>query len=145
MNRAILFASLLCATGAASAGDFQLWTLAGKGGEVVLAVSFIGDGVTQDAQLDLAVPAGYRVVSHATKAAGSVCASFPSDSKIRIVPPSGEGQPLPSTLMEVCTFKLVAEKGAMAGAPAFEVVFKECAAPTGETNCGLQSPDLSEK
>ena len=80
--------------GAASAGDFQTWTLAGKGGEVVLAVSFIGDGVTQDAQLDLAVPAGYRVVSNTTKAAGSVCASFASESKIRVVPPSGAGHDL---------------------------------------------------
>lgn len=145
MKRAMVFAALMIAAGVSNAGDFQTWTYAGKGGNVVLAVSFIGDGVTQDAQLDLRIPEGYRVTGSATKAAGSVCASFADKGIIRAVPPSGAGKPLESTMMDVCTFNLVAAKGAVASAPTFEVAFKECAAPSGEMNCGVQSPDVSEK
>ena len=131
--------------GAATAADFQVWTYAGKGGrDAVLAVSFIGDGATQEAQLDLRIPAGFRVAESAVKSAASVCAASGEKGLIRAVPPSGEGKPLPSGLIDVCTFKLVGT-GEKVGAPKIEVAFKECGDASGARACGVQTPDVSER
>jgi hypothetical protein len=132
--------------GAATAADFQVWTYADKGGRgAVLAVSFIGDGATQEAQIDLRIPEGFRVDGSAVKTAGSVCAASAEKGLIRAVPPSGEGKPLPSGMMEVCTFKLVSTGEKAVGKPKIEVAFKECADSAGERACGVQTPDMSER
>lgn len=147
MKRTLMvLAGSLFLAGAASAADFQVWTYADKGGrDVVVAVSFIGDGVTQDAQIDLRIPAGFRVSDSAVKTAGSVCAASGEKGLIRAVPPSGEGKPLSSGMMEVCTFKLSSTGEKAAGVPKVEVAFKECGGPAGESACGVQTPDMSEK
>lgn len=144
LSSMFLAASMLVA-GAASAADFQVWTTAGKGGDVVLAVSFIGDGATQDAQIDLKIPAGYRVAASEMKSAGSVCAASSEKGLIRALPPSGNGKPLPSGIMDVCTFKLSSTGEKPAGLPTFEVAFKECGAASGERTCGVQTPEASVK
>ena len=131
--------------GAASAADFQVWSYADKGGrDVVLAVSFIGDGKTEEAQIDLRIPQGFRVAGSVVKTAGSVCAASGEKGLIRAVPPSGEGKPLPSGMMEVCTFKLTGT-GEKVGAPKFEVASKECGNVSGSLACGVQMPDTSER
>ena len=145
LNSIVLAASMLVA-GAASAADFQVWTYADKGGrDMVLAVSFIGDGATQDAQIDLNIPTGYRVAGSVVKAAGSVCAASGEKGLIRVVPPSGEGKPLPSAMMEVCTFKLTSTGEKSAGVPKVEVAFKECGDAAGSRTCNVQTPDTSER
>jgi hypothetical protein len=146
MKRILMFlAGSAFFAGAATAADFQVWTYADKGGRgAVLAVSFIGDGATQEAQIDLKIPAGFRITESVVKTAGSVCAASAEKGLIRAVPPSGEGKPLPSGMMDVCTFKL-ASTGEKVGAPKVEVAFKECADASGERACGVQTPDVSER
>jgi len=140
-----LAASLLVA-GAATAGDFQVWTYADKAGrDATLAVSFIGDGKTEEAQLDLKIPAGFRVTGSAIKTAGSVCVASGEKGIIRAVPPSGEGKPLPAGMMDVCTFKLASTGDKPAGVPKFEVAFKECGGTAGDVACGVQTPETSER
>lgn len=141
----VLLAGSMLFAGAASAADFQVWTAAGKGGDVNLTVSFIGDGATQDAQIDLRIPTGYRVAGSEVKAAGSVCAASGEKGLIRAVPPSGDGKALPSGMMDVCTFKLASTGEKPAGVPVFEVAFKECAGAAGDRTCGVQMPETSTK
>lgn len=144
-NLLIAVASMLVA-GSVSAADFQVWTYADKGGrDAVVSVSFIGDGQTQDAQIDLKIPDGYRVSGSSTKTAGSVCAASAEKALLRAVPPSGDGKPLASAMMDVCTFKLTATGEKAVGKPQIEVAFKECGGAAGATACGIQTPDVSEK
>jgi len=105
----------------ATAGKFEVWTQASGSGSVAL-VSYQGDGTSQEAQLDMTYPAGMKV-SAQTKVAGSVCAVFPSENKIRIVPPSGAGTALSSNAIDYCSFSF---KGAGADAPELKKVFSEC-------------------
>lgn len=147
MKRTLMvLATSMFAIGSVSAADFQVWTQADKSGRnVLLSVSFIGDGVTQDAQIDLRIPAGFNVSESSVKMAGSVCAAFGDKGMIRAVPPSGAGKPLPSGLSDVCTFKLTSTGQKPAGVPQIEVAFKECGDPSGERSCGVQMPDVSER
>lgn len=146
MKRVLMLAvASILATGTAFAGDFQVWTYADKNGrDAVVSVSFVGDGQTQDAQIDLKIPEGYRVVGSSTKVAGSVCAASAEKGLLRAVPPSGEGKALPSSMMDVCSFKLSATGEKASGKPKIEVAFKECVGAS-EASCGVQTPDVSER
>jgi len=147
MKRTLMvLATTMFAAGSVSAADFQVWTQGDKGGRnVALTVSFIGDGATQEAQLDLRIPAGFRVAESSVKMAGSVCVGLADKGLIRAVPPSGAGKPLPSALTDVCTFKLTSTGEKLAGVPQIEVAFKECGDPAGERTCSVQTPDLSQR
>ena len=147
MKRTLMvLATAMLANGSVSAADFQVWSQADKSGrDVLLSVSFIGDGATQEAQLDLRIPAGFRVADSVVKTAGSVCVGLGEKGLIRAVPPSGAGKPLPSGLMDVCSFKLISTGEKPAGAPKIEVAFKECGDTTGARSCGVQTPDMAER
>ena len=134
------------ACSAASAGQFNVWTYeSGKRNNVT--VSFAGDGVAQDAQLDLAIPAGYEFVEAKALVAGSVCAGSNEAGMLRAVPPSGAGQALPSAETDYCSF-VIAAKGGIKPAGQGSVELKprltECAG-AGSASCRVEVVDVSER
>lgn len=136
MKNFTFLAAALLISSTASAGSFESWTMADKkAGAVTVVVSFQGDGVTQDAGVDLGIPEGYIVTKSVIKVAGSVCMS--TDKFMRVVPPSGAGEALPKAAVDYCSFALRAKKGAVVSQSINLVpVFTECAAPTGIQSCG---------
>jgi len=114
-----------------------------KSNRTTLVVSFTGDGATQEAQLDLEVPAGLVLAKAIVKVAGSVCAGVPGN-KIRIVPPSGAGEALPSRAIDYCSFSFKSSLSVMAKAkPQFKVTFQECATTTKAEACSYQASDVT--
>ena len=76
----------------AQAGKFEVWSdESGKAGQTIAVVSFAGDGVTQDAQLDMTYAENLQFVSASVKVPGSVCVVFQDQRLMRVVPPSGAG------------------------------------------------------
>lgn len=135
MKKFAIAAAALLVSGSVFAGSFESWTMADKKGGVTVVVSFQGDGVTQDAGVDLAIPEGYTVGKSVVKVAGSICMS--TEKFMRVVPPSGAGEALPKGAVDYCSFSLRAKKGAVAAGPVvLTPVFTECAAPTGIQSCG---------
>ncbi len=130
--------------GSATAGSFETYSLAdGKSKRVTVVVSFTGDGVTEDSQVDLDIPKGLVLVNASAKVAGSVCVGI-ADNKIRVVPPSGAGKALPSVATDYCSFSFRAEKSAQIGQVAFKPSFTECAAPSGAQSCAHQDADVTQ-
>lgn len=101
-----LLSLALCA-GGVSAGTFSYPnTIVVPGAPTeTLTISFAGDGDTQDAGIDLNLPANVTASAPAVLVAGSVCGVVDADT-IRIVPPSGAGTPLTSTPTAYCSFQL---------------------------------------
>ena len=127
----------------AHAGQFQVWSYDTGKGQTHVEVSFAGDGITQDAQLDLAIPAGYKLVSAKSLVDGSVCVASDEASLMRAVPPSGAGEPLTSNEVNYCRF--VFAKGAVAkGKLTFEPKLTECAG-IGAAACQVDFQDVSDK
>jgi hypothetical protein len=140
-------ALLLAASFGANAGSFEIWSDVDKAsGQTIAVVSFSGDGVTQDAQADFTYGDGLEFVAANTKVAGSICVGFAKDRSIRIVPPSGAGQALPSKATDYCSFSFKSKRGGVIAKGAkFSTKFQECAAPSGTSSCSVESLDLSEK
>lgn len=135
---------LVCSS--ASAGQFNVWTY-NSGDRGMVTVSFAGDEISQDAQLDLAIPAGYEFVEAKTLVAGSVCAGSTKDRLLRAVPPSGAGSPLASAETDYCSFVLRAKGGIKpAGGSPVQLTprLTECAGAS-DTTCQVEVMDVSEK
>lgn len=142
--KTILAASALLVSGFATAGKFETWSdLDGKG-NIVVVVSFAGDGATQDAQVDFKYPADWSLLKAVPKVAGSVCVVNSEKGFVRVVPPSGAGKALTSKQTDYCSFmfKSTAKTTNIAG---LEQVFTECAASTGSKACDADFVNLSEK
>jgi hypothetical protein len=102
-----------------------------QGGTVNVAFQFAGDGVTQEAQLDLNYNnTVFTTVVPTVVVAGSVCAVNPTPPFIRIIPPSGAGNPLTSTATTYCSFAFTAAPAAPAANYDFTVRFIECDGPS---------------
>ena len=146
MNRfaSFVIGSLLL-SGTASAADFQVWTYAAKGSDLIVSVSFMGDGKTQEAMIDLAIPAGYRIVDSAVKMSGSVCAASAEKGLMRVVPPSGEDKALGKSMTDVCSFRLASTGEKIGGTPNIDVAFSECFGGGAAATCNVQSTDVSQK
>jgi hypothetical protein len=142
--RALLAAGVaLTMAGVANAGSFEVAADTGaKADQYVAIVSFTGDGVTQDAQLDLTYSADLEFVQARSLVAGSVCAGFAKTSMVRAVPPSGAGSALPSKTTGYCSFSFRSKAGAVKG-DKLTVAFQECASPSGTGNCSVEKLDLS--
>ncbi len=133
----------------AVAGGFNVWTYSDDKAGSQVVVSFSGDGVTQDAQLDMSVAKGVVAASSKVLVPGSVCAISPAGDKIRAVPPSGAGSPLTSKETDYCSFVLKPAKGFArmggAGAELLKVELNECAG-AGASSCGgVEVMELSER
>ena len=106
-----------------------------QGGTVNVNFLFAGDGVTQEAQLDLTYNASvFTTVVPTVVVPGSTCGVNAMSQFIRIIPPSGAGNPLTSTATAYCSFAFTA---APAAAPAnydFTTLFIECDGPTCTRN-----------
>ena len=135
MKKFAILAAALMVSGTALAGSFESWTMADKkGGAVTVVVSFQGDGVTQDAGVDLEIPAGYTVAKASVKVPGTICMS--NDKMMRVVPPSGAGVALSKSAVDYCSFALRAQKGAVVSEKlVLKPIFTECAAPAGIQQC----------
>lgn len=134
----------LFAVSSAFAGSFETYSLSDtKSKRVTVVVSFAGDGVTQDSQVDLDYPAGLTLVKATAKVAGSVCVGI-AGNKIRVVPPSGAGKALPSAATDYCSFSFAAQKGLQTSNFSFKPSFTECAAPGGVQSCSHQDQDVTQ-
>jgi len=137
-------ALVIFGAGSAVAGSFETYSLGdAKSKRVTVVVSFAGDGVTQDSQVDLDVPQGLVLMNAQAKVAGSVCVGIPGN-KVRVVPPSGAGKALPSAATDYCSFSFRAEKSAQVGKVSFKPSFTECAAPNGAQSCAHQDADVTQ-
>lgn len=123
------------------AGEFNVWTFEAGKGQVHVEVSFAGDGVTQDAQLDAAIPSGYSLVEAKVLVPGSVCVGSTEHSLVRAVPPSGAGKALTSKDVNYCRF-VFARGAAAKGKLTFEPKLTECAGQ-GAAACGVNIQDVS--
>ena len=129
----------------AQAGKFEVWSdESGKAGQTIAVVSFAGDGVTQDAQLDMTYAENLQFVSASVKVPGSVCVVFQDQRLMRVVPPSGAGQALSAKSVDYCSFSFKSTGAPSKGAK-FSTKFQECAAPSGASSCSTDALDLSEK
>ena len=129
----------------ASAGQFNVWTYQ-SGGNHIVKVSFAGDQASQDAQLDLAIPAGFEVAEAKALVNGSVCAGSAESGILRAVPPSGAGKALPSAETDYCSFVLKAKGGikpAGKGPVELKARLTECAG-AGNPTCSVDVVDVSE-
>lgn len=129
---------------AASAGQFEVWTGHDKGRTVTVLVTFQGDGITEDAQLDLGFDESVEFVSAKTIVDGSVCVLMKNKRAVRIVPPTGGGTPLTSKPVEYCSFLFRANNSKANAAAAFRSEFIECASPTGMHGCEYRVMDVSD-
>lgn len=98
---------LLVGAGGVSAGtfDFNNTIVVPGGAAETLDIFFAGDGDTQDAGIDLDVPANVTINGGVALVAGSICSNFDADT-IRVTPPSGAGTPLTSTRTAYCRFNV---------------------------------------
>lgn len=129
------------------AGGFNVWTYEASKAETQLVVSFAGDGVTQDAQLDLGVAKGFAAAAAKVLVPGSVCAISPAGDKIRAVPPSGAGKALSSSDVDYCSFSVKPVGGMrpmLKSGELLSVEFNECAG-AGKASCSSDITDLSER
>ena len=136
----------------AMAGEFNVWTYSKNNVQHSVVVSFSGNGVDQEAMVDLVVPKNVTLVKAETLVPGSVCVGLDNNSYIRAVPPSGAGSPLPSSDTDYCRFTFQANKSARADRTArtsklvLKQKFIECSSPGSEiVGCGLGVYDVSEK
>jgi hypothetical protein len=135
--------ALAVASFSAQAGQFHVWSYDTGKGQTHVEVSFAGDGVTQDAQIDLAMPAGYKLVSAKNLVEGSVCVASEEAKLIRAVPPSGAGKALASNDTNYCRF-VFARGPSVKGKLTFEPKLTECAG-SGAAECQVEFQDVSEK
>ncbi|GIX34163.1 MAG: hypothetical protein KatS3mg125_2119 [Lysobacterales bacterium] len=140
--------SLAIFAGGAQAGTFSTNTNpitvpSTSGGTVTVQYLFAGDGVTEDAQLDICYnPSIITGVTPTVLVPGSVCAdqvsaapcAAPNTRRLRIIPPSGGGTPLTSTPTAYCQFALTIAPGGP-DVNAFVEEFIECAHPLGFMPC----------
>ena len=138
----VMTAGLALAAAPAFAGNFEIWTDSSAKGGVTMLVSFAGDGLTEDAQVDFNYPTNLKFVRADVKVPGSICAAFPSENKVRVVPPSGAGTPLSTAATDYCSFSF---SGKGAAAAKFKPSFVECAAPTGSSKCNADVNEVSAK
>lgn len=134
---------LAFAVGTAEAGEFGVWTYATSKGVTLVDVSFAGDGVTQEAQVDLSLPAGVRVVQAKSLVDGAVCSASTEAGMARAVPPSGAGAALPSEDVVYCRFHVVGLAFSKVS-PALQSKFSEC---VGAANvpCTVSVRDVSDR
>lgn len=137
-----LLAAAALFSSASSAGNFNVWTYNTEKNQTHVEISFAGDGITQEAQLDLSVPAGFRLVEAKSLVSGSVCAGSEKAGLLRAVPPSGEGKPLTSKETNYCRFVL-ARLAKASGPLTFDSKLTECVG-AGATSCSFQVQDVSE-
>ena len=131
----------------AVAGEFNTWTYnKGKSTQHNVVVSFSGDGIEQEAMVDLHVPKGALLVKAEVLVAGSVCVGLDNNSYVRAVPPSGAGTALPTKETDYCRFTFDLSKSSVRGGLKLTEKFTECSSPGSEIkSCGLQAYDVSEK
>jgi len=134
-------AGLALAAAPAFAGNFEIWTDSSAKGGVTMIVSFAGDGLTEDAQVDFDTPKNLKFVRADVKVPGSVCVAFPKENKVRVVPPSGAGTALPTAATDYCSFSFAGK----ATGEKFKPSFVECAAPTGSSKCNADVNEVSAK
>ena len=135
----------------ALAGEFNVWTYSKNNVQHDVVVSFSGDGVDQEAMVDLLVPKNVTLVKAETLVPGSVCVGLDNNSYIRAVPPSGAGSALPSNETDYCRFTFQANKAdrSVRAERATKLVLKqkfiECSSPGSEiVACGLGVYDVSD-
>jgi hypothetical protein len=154
MNKAkILFGSaILMMAGAATAGSTgQFDTIVldnAKSGMTEVVVTFSGDGVTQEAQLDLLFAEGLSVAKAEALQAGSVCVANPDAHGLRAVPPSGAGKALSTGTVDVCKFSLTRAPSlakSFKASSSFSVRLSECSAPGQDVgSCASNIHDASK-
>ena len=146
------FACVLVAlawSSSAFAGKFEVWTYENeKAGTTEVVVSFTGDAVTQEAQLDLQFAEGLTVRTVDSLWQGSVCVANPDVHGLRAVPPSGAGNALPSKAQDVCKFTLNRAPSlakSFKASSSFVAKLAECSAPGSDVGtCELLIQDVSE-
>lgn len=149
--KAVSAAALLlvaAAASGASSGEFSTFVYETKRGTTDVVVAFSGDGVTQEAQLDLLFDAGLTVSKAEVLVPGSVCVANPDAHGLRAVPPSGAGKALSSKMMDVCKFSLERAPSlakSFRTSSSISVRLSECSAPGQEVgSCVSNVHDVSE-
>lgn len=133
---------------AGSSGEFSTFVYETKSGTTDVVVAFSGDGVTQEAQLDLLFDAGLTVSSAEVLLPGSVCVANPDAHGLRAVPPSGAGKALATKTTDVCKFSLVRAPSlakSFRASSSISVRLSECSAPGQDVgSCVSNVHDVSE-
>lgn len=143
---AALLLALTCPGLASAEGTFDGLFHNEKSG-LLLDVQFTGDGTIQEAQLDLVVPDTLVLVHAETVEPGAVCTGI-RDARLRVVPPSGGAEPLPSRPVTQCTFLFRPTNkslplGPLPVIPTFNVGFQECVAFQDALPCTVRFTDVT--
>lgn len=102
----LLASVLLAAVSSANAGTYTFSNVSVQpGGSVDITLAFTGDGDTQDAQIDLDVPAGLTASAPTSQTAGATCSLFDANT-IRTISPTGAV--LPTGPTNHCRFTITA-------------------------------------
>jgi hypothetical protein len=146
-----LSSALIVVAGLASAGpsgEFSTYVYETKSGMTNVVVAFSGDGVTQEAQLDLTFDQGLSVVKAEPLVGGAVCVANPDVHGLRAVPPSGAGKALSTKGTDVCKFSLARAPSlakSFKASSSISVRLSECASANGDVGaCQSSVHDVSE-
>jgi hypothetical protein len=119
-----------------------------KSGTTEVVITFTGDGVTQDAQLDLLYDAGLTVAKAEALQPGAVCVANPDAHGLRAVPPSGAGKALSTETVDVCKFSLSRAPSlakSFKASSSISVSLAECSAPGKDVgSCASNIHDASK-
>lgn len=86
------------------ANGWEVWTEKQGADRLTIVASFAGDGLVEEAQLDLNLKGSFEVLDTQVLQKGSVCFAHPESNTIRAVPPSGAGKALKSASTDTCMF-----------------------------------------
>ncbi len=129
LSKAILSAALCGLTASSAiAGDWEVWTEKRGSDQLTIVTSFGGNGLIEEAQIDLNMSGAFEVIDTQVLQKGSVCVASAEKNIIRSVPPSGAGTALKSKATDACMFTLrLTSVKAWEPTEVVSVGFKECA------------------
>jgi len=110
---------------AATAGVYTAAVSGAPGSGVTLNVTFAGDGATQETDASFNFSNTNITITNPVPSASAQCFVV-SQTRIRVVPPSGGGTPLTSTATTYCSFSVAIAPAAPEGLIPFTVFAIEC-------------------
>jgi hypothetical protein len=146
ISKLALASAALVIGGAATAGDWEVWTEKRSETEMVLMTSFAGDGQTEEAHLDLSLAGPFEIVKIDTLQKGAICVGSSERNMLRAVPPSGAGTPLSQEATDACMFTLRVKsqgKGRANAAGLVKISRSECSSSyAGDVPCAAKIQSL---
>ena len=97
---------LVGAVSQSSANGWEVWSEKQGADRLTIVASFGGDGLIEEAQLDMKLGAQFEVIDTQVLRKGSVCFANSEKNILRAVPPSGAGTALKSKVTDTCMYTL---------------------------------------